>query len=330
MRLVRVAVVRLSRNPEAAPWSWSGQDGEARVQAQPLDDPDCVAVVADMDLSRRPDITDNGLILVPEAERRRLEQAIEHFADLLAVARRTKRRIFSAVPEAALRDLSEEDREWLKSVSGFAIVGVNRLGVDSSVRLADLPLAALADRPDGVTLLAEALSSDHETGQFREFCRVLERAFVCGPFDLIDPVTSFLQHFKELDYQRDEIAYWLTNLRHVATHADRRERFAIAADVVPVLGRLQQAVYDVLLNKANWRSLATDRRSVWTPVNGVLRDNGAIQLDTHTGYVFSEVFDAFGVYPYGRDFHLAVPEDWYTIFPERVQRSGRLKIVKSI
>ena len=106
--------------------------------------------------------------------------------------------------------------------------------------------------------------------------------------------------------------------------------FATAGDVVPALGRLQQAAYDVLLNKVNWRSRDTDRRAVWTPVNGVLQDNGAIQLDTHTGYVGSEVLDAFGVYPYGRDFHLAVPDDWYTVFSERVQRSGQLKIVQSM
>jgi hypothetical protein len=97
-----------------------------------------------------------------------------------------------------------------------------------------------------------------------------------------------------------------------------------------VLSRLQQAAYDILLNKEKWRSRDTDRRAVWTPVNGVLRENCAIQLDTHTAYVGSEVLDAFGVYPYGRNFHVAVPDDWYAIFPERVQPSGRLKIVQSM
>jgi hypothetical protein len=119
-------------------------------------------------------------------------------------------------------------------------------------------------------------------------------------------------------------------LRHLATHADRREEFAIAADVVPVLSRLRQAVYDILLNKQNWRSRDTGRRAVWTPVNGVLQDNGAIQLDAHTGYVGSEALDAFGVYPYGRDYHVAVPDDWYAIFSERIQQSGQLRIVQSM
>jgi hypothetical protein len=330
MRLVRIAVVRLSRNPEAGSWSWSEQDGDVRVQAHPLDDPTSVVVAADMDLSQRPATNSDGLIVVPEVERRRLEESIERFADLLAVARRASRRIFSAVPEAALRDLNEHDRKWTGSVYGFAIAGVSRIYVDSSVSLADLPVAALADRRDGVSLLAEALSSDHETGQFRELCRVLERAFASGPAELVDPVASFLQYFTELDYQRDEVAHWLMVLRHLATHADRREAFAIAADVVPVLGRLQQAAYDALLNKQNWRSRDTGRRAVWSPVNGVLRDNGAIQLDTHTGYVGSEVLDAFGVYPYGRDFHLAIPDEWYAVFPERVQPSGQLRIVQSM
>jgi hypothetical protein len=330
MRLVRVVVVRLSRNPEAGPWSWAGQDGEVRVQAHPLPDPNSIAVAADIDLSQRPEINGDGLILVPDIKRRQLERSIERFADLLAVARRAKRQIFSAVPEAALRDLSEQDREWLEAVSGFAIVGNGRINVDSSISLADLPVAALTDRYDGVTLLAEALSSDHETGRFRELCRVLERAFACGPFELIDPLALFLQHFAEFDYQRDEIDYWLRVLRHLATHADRREQFAIAADVLPVLGRLQQAAYDVLLNKANWRSRDTDRRAIWTPFNGVLRDNGAIQLVSHTGYVYSEVLDAFGIYPYGRDFHVAVPGDWYAVFPQRIQHFGQLKIVQSI
>jgi hypothetical protein len=177
----------------------------------------CIAVVADIDLLQQPDVTSDGLILVPEGERRRLEQSIERFADLLAIARRAKRQIFSAVPEAALRDLSEQDRRWLESVSGFAIVGISRINVDSSISLAHLPVAALTDRYDGVTLLAEALSSDHETGQFRELCRVLERGFACGPFELIDPLALFLQHFTEFDYQRDEIDYWLRVLRHLAT-----------------------------------------------------------------------------------------------------------------
>jgi hypothetical protein len=306
------------------------QAGDVRVQAHPLDDPTCIAVAADMDLSQRPSITHDGLIHVPHMERRQLEQSIERFANLVAVARRVKRQIFSALPEAALRDLNEQDRDWLKSVSGFAITGTHRISVDSSMQLADLPIAALTDRPDGVTLLAEALSSDHETGQFRELCRVLERAFACGPHDLIDPVTSFLQHFTALDYQRDEVEHWLDDLRHVATHADRRERFAVAADVAPALGRLQQAAYDVLLNKANWRSHDSKRRDVWMPVNGVLRDNGAVQLDTHTGYVAAEVLDAFGVYPSGRDYRVTVPDDWYTVFPERVQDSGQLTIVESM
>ena len=330
MRLVRVVVVGLSRNSEAGPWSWSGHDGPVRIQAHPLIDPNSIAVVADIDLLQRPDITAEGLILVPDGERRQLERSIERFADLLAVARRAKRQIVSAVPEAALRDLSEEDRGWLESISGFAITGVNRINVDSSIPFASLPIAALTDRYDGVTLLAEALSSDHETGRFRELCRLLERAFACGPFELIDPLALFLRHFAEFDYQRDEIDYWLRILRHLATHADRREQFAIAADVVPVLGRLLQAAYDVLLNKANWRSHDANRRDIWTPFNGVLRDNGAIQLETHTGYVYSEFLDAFGVYPYGRDFHIAVPDDWYAVFPERVQRSGQLRIVESI
>jgi hypothetical protein len=275
-------------------------------------------------------LTSDGLILLPEAERRLLEQSIERFADLLAVARRTSRRIFSAVPEAALRDLNQQDRKWTESVRGFAITGVSRIYVDSSVSLADLPVAALMDRRDGVTLLVEALSSDHETGQFRELCRVLERAFACGPAQLVDPVTSFLKYFTELDYQQDEVTHWLNVLRHLATHADRREEFAIAADIVPVLSRLRQAVYDILLNKQNWRSRDTGRRAVWTPVNGVLQDNGAIQLDTHTGYVGSEALDAFGVYPYGRDYHVAVPDDWYAIFSERIQQSGQLRIVQSM
>jgi len=329
MRLVRIAVVCLSRNPEAGQWSWVEQDGGVRVQAHPLDTPACVAVLADMDLVRRPVLTEDGLIVVPEAERRLLEQSIERAADFLAVARRAGRRIYSAVPEAALRDLDEQDREWTRLVSGFAITGVGRIYVDSSVSLAELPVTALADRRDGVSLLAEALSSDHETGQFRELCRLLERAFACGPADLVDPVTSFIQYFTELDYEREEVEHW-RQLRHLATHADRREDFATAADVIPVLGRLQQAVYDVLLNKKNWRSRDTDRRTVWAPVNGVLRYNGAVQLETHTGYVGSEVLDAFGVYPYGRDFHVTVPEQWYAAFPERIQRAGRLKIVRSM
>jgi hypothetical protein len=324
VRLVRLVIVRLSRNGESGDWHWTRQFDDVRVEARPLGDPQKVIVFAEIELPRRPEVCDRGLILVPEFERRQLEQAIERSADLLAVARRCGRRIISARPEAALRDLDEADRDWLAGVSGFAITGVGRIGVDSSMSLLDLPVHALEDRHDGVQLLAESLSSDHETGRFRELCRVMERAFGLGPFNLIGPLTKFLAHFAAFDYRENEVTEWLTVLRSLATHADRREQFATAADVIPALGRIEQAAYDVLLNKANWRSADTDRRAVWTPVNGVLRDNGAVQLVTHTGYIYTEVLDAFGVYPFGRDFRVAVPEDWYAVFGEREHLAGTL------
>jgi hypothetical protein len=159
-----------------------------RVQAHPLGDPALVVVAADMDLSQRPVTNSDGLILLPEAERRLLEQSIERFADLLAVARRTSRRIFSAVPEAALRDLNQQDRKWTESVRGFAITGVSRIYVDSSVSLADLPVAALMDRRDGVTLLAEALSSDHETVSSASFAECWSVPLHAGRLDWLIPL----------------------------------------------------------------------------------------------------------------------------------------------
>ncbi len=157
----------------------------------------------------------------------------------------------------------------------------------------------VGSRFDGVALLAEALSDAHPTGRFRELLRVFERAFTLGPHASIDPLAQFLTYFSRLEYSSDEVAYWMDDLRHKATHADRREDFVLARDIGPALARVEFAAYDVLLNKRYWRTKDSERRHEWQPRAGVLRDGKSVVIRQHAADFsqYTTLLDGFGSYP---------------------------------
>jgi hypothetical protein len=189
-----------------------------------------------------------------------------------------------------------EERAWLASCSGLEtdFGGVNRL--PQQLTLDEATLGALADRTDGVALLAEALSHAHATGRFHELIRVFERAFALGPYDLIEPLTVFLQGGR-FGFTGDEVRSWIER-RQPATHADRRQEFVLEAGIRPVVARMEQAAYDVLLNKASWRNRSPERREAWHPKVGTTTPTGdffmtkgmALSLET-------QALDAFRAYP---------------------------------
>jgi hypothetical protein len=165
----------------------------------------------------------------------------------------------------------EETRIWLDSTNGIlrsrdsGIASIRGFSIDP-----DTTLELASDRQDGVALLAEALAHDHPTGMFHELLRVFERAFLRSSSQLIAPLAKFLAA-ADMGYSVDEVKRWVTELRHPATHADEKVQttFVLESDIRPVIPRMLQAAYDVLCNKARWRSPSTERREIWYPPGGI-------------------------------------------------------------
>lgn len=160
---------------------------------------------------------------------------------------------------------------------------------------------------DGVALLSDALSEDGPVGQAQNLFRLFERAFAKGPSGCVNPLLAFLNCGEpNLDWSQEEVANWFNKLRAEIAHADRRESFARAPDVVRVIGRMEYAAYDVLLNKAVWRSASSARRDVARLAAGVASDLKTLRIQSPTAEIILPWIDPFGVFPV--DFSLHMPE----------------------
>jgi hypothetical protein len=80
-------------------------------------------------------------------------------------------------------------------------------------------------------------------------------------------------------------------------HADRRPPL-IEADVRPIIERVLFAGYEVLFNKLEWGTTATERRDVWTPDTGPLDSSGRWFIRQHSApSLAGQIYDAFDAYP---------------------------------
>ena len=273
-----------------------------------------VLVVAETNLRHRPKRTASGELVVPDRERRLLQQALEELANTVAVSYNARRRLSSPNPYVAFRVDDDDDAAFLASCVG--ILGPQGSARDNtSVRLGGPDQRIfdyLRDRMDGVALLAEALASDHPTGRFHEFIRVFERAFKSPASKLPTSMAQFLN--RQFGYTEAELDHWCA-LRDRATHADARQSFVLEADVRPVISRMEQAAFDVLLNKDVWRDPSAKRRAVWFPVIGTTNAAGRVYIVQHsTPTMANQLSDQWGDYPI--DFKRAeVPKDWWPAPP---------------
>ena len=167
------------------------------------------------------------------------------------------------------------------------------------------------DRSDGAALLAEALAHDHPTGKFHELIRLFERAFARPAKLLVEPLQTFLN--PSYGYTEEELARWFEQLRDPATHADARADVVFEKDVRPVIARMEQAAFDVLLNKAQWRDPASDRKDIWNPATGTNDAANSIFLTKGKDAQLSfQLTDQFGAYPLDLAAGLApLPEGWF-------------------
>jgi hypothetical protein len=316
--LIRLATVYLDRLEDD--WRQFGMRFEdielSTLGAWDVDNQVRLLLAAAKRLPYRPKVTSDGAVIVPERERREAEEAIEHTANLIALANGGRRRISSPTPAVALFADGDEGRAWLDGVS-YLELSPNGEGSPLpswTIELTEEIQKGLSDRLDGAALLAEALAHEHPTGQFHEYIRLFERAFARPARHLAQPLASVLH--PQFGYTEDEIEHWLGVLRDPATHADARPGFVLEADVRPVIGRMRQAAFDLLFNKTSWRNPDHERRELWkapTGTSGVGNDIFATK-----GVALAMTFhltDSFGSYPMDLSAHADLPDGWWAPTP---------------
>ena len=325
MRLLRLATLELNRPapPRLGRWTFRASNGvEVTTEViQGADDitasgiPPAVgemtvawpyertsarlALIATVDAGT-PDFDNDRLIVIPEAPRKLAEAAIVEYGDLLSVTYQCRRIVRSPKPCIGLAGDNESEQSTLSESGGI------RAPLLSRPRAVLLPEAApdspfgqaVADRLDGLALLADANSEEGPVGQVQNMFRLFERAFARGPKGCVEPLLAFLTAGSvDLGWSREELADWFQRLRPEVTHADRREEYARGADVAPYLGRIEYAAYDVLLNKSTWRSVDSGRRDVVALGAGLDHDRETMRLQRPGVTVVVPWIDPFGIFP---------------------------------
>ena len=248
-------------------------------------------------LSKELEITSENKVIIPGEKRKEIEKAIEIAVNLFAVASGSSRTLSSTSPYIALCHENDEEKNKLEILNGIDLEPIAIPGATFNFNLDDDQISLLQDRTDGVALLAEALSHSHPTGKFHEFLRLFERGFSKTSSGLVKPLSKFLSGNNQ-GYSKEEILNWVVTLRHPTTHADIRDFFILEAGIRPVINRMEQAAYDVLFNKKEWRNSSPIRREVWSPVSGTSSDKmDVFIMKGKTQSLKFQSLDSFSSYP---------------------------------
>lgn len=246
-----------------------------------------------------PEVDSDNLVRISEMPLRQAEAAIIEYADLLGVAYQCRRVVRSPNPCVALLGDTEDEWQRLEAAAGIYCPSTYR---PRAVLLPELGPGtrmgeSVADRMDGLALLADSLSEIGPVGQVQTLFRVFERAFAEGPGACIDPLLAFLSSStQDFGWTRDELKDWFQRLRPEVMHADRREEYARATDVAPLLSRIEFAAYDVLFNKETWRDKDTGRRDAVQLSAGVEADNSVLRVLRPDATVIAPWVDPFGTF----------------------------------
>jgi hypothetical protein len=278
-----------------------------------------------------------GYILVPDLQRKQAEAAIEAFANLLAVSTRSSRRITSPVPYLALIPEDREVHERLNRTKGLLLPTGGFASSPFNISDDDC-LQHLADRLDGVALLAAALTQDHAVGRARELYRFFERAFACNEKYLGKFLKEFLRgtphnfacnekylgkFLKEFlrgtphNFSDTEINRWIKS-RGRTIHADRSDEFFLERDCRLISQRMEEAAFDILFNKEEWRSRTAARRIAFPIPIGATSYNCRDMFKRPSAEVpiAYQFLDAFSSYVINLEMNLQMglknlPTDWY-------------------
>lgn len=318
MELVRFATIYL---PKGADPRWArirSADGPVAIEAHRGTSTDAtqLLLVARTSLLEPISLDDERRLRVPDRERRQLDSTIERLACVAAIANHAQLRLSSPYPFVAFvpGDPGATDRTTLESAVHIAPSGSALQSFEQVVGLEDA-LKVLDDRSDGAALLADVIGNTHPTGRFLCTMKLFERAFARSPERLRVPLAEFLATGK-FGYTQGEVDAWIA-LRPFAVHADRREGIALESDLRGPSLRMEQAAYDILLNKQEWRSSSTLRRNLWAPSVGT----SSVGLDAFItrgceAKLQFQVFDPFGVWP--MDFGADVGPHIATLVPGAV------------
>jgi hypothetical protein len=256
-----------------------------------------------------------GYILVPDLQRKQAEAAIEAFANLLAVSTRSSRRITSPVPYLALIPEDREVHERLNRTKGLLLPTGGFASSPFNISDDDC-LQHLADRLDGVALLAEALTQDHAVGRARELYRFFERAFACNEKYLGKFLKEFLRGTPH-NFSDTEINRWIKS-RGRTIHADRSDEFFLERDCRLISQRMEEAAFDILFNKEEWRSRTAARRIAFPIPIGTTSYNCRDMFKRPSAEVpiAYQFLDAFSSYVINLEMNLQMglknlPTDWY-------------------
>jgi hypothetical protein len=306
MKLVRLAILYF--HTKESDWmreSWRVRLADVVVSSQKIGnapeitDKQRQLVFASTILEKQPIKTPDNYLIVPEEERRKAEQAIETVANIFSVIERCQRDISSPFPCIAFLPETDDEFEWLESSSGIYAQREAIPDARFKLNLDDDLIYSLLDRLKGVALLAEALAHKNATGKYHEFVRLYEHAFHL-PLTLLDKkIFNFLSG-ANLGYTRDEINQWI-KFRHPSTHADfkKTKELVFEADIKRYIPRMEQAAYDLLINKNKWHSAETERRNIWKPDNVTVSSNGDLRMIQGERSVFQfQSFDEFNSYPF--------------------------------
>jgi hypothetical protein len=271
--------------PPSGSFEWTIVDGNIEVrplQTYGVNGGLKALISAAIPLRYFPKVTAPGEVVVPRRERADCERAAERAINLVSVGHGCSRQIASPWPSSVFVATSDAARQWLADRKGLHHAKLKMAAVRTRDRVELDPdaLNQLSDRDDGVALMAEALGTGHATARFHEFVRLFERAFAKSSSKLVEPLRAFLS--PRLGYTEAELTRWFGELRDPATHADVRSRIVLEVDIRPVVDRMEQAAYDVLLNKKTWRDASIDRRDVWAPDSGTTNAAGDAFIVQHT------------------------------------------------
>jgi hypothetical protein len=274
--------------------------GEGRVDLLLPMGEDGVLAVAAVPMTETPDF-DRQELRMPASAIREAERLIETMARLLALEHRSSHRVSSPSPCVGLLSTGTA----MAKLEGLSVRpasrttemwAVGRAGLfDDTHRRGGL-VRELADRDDGVFLLSEVLNTESPLGRFIQLWRFFERAFNRGHAEAHGKLVSFLVGKTRHGFDEEEVGSWLED-RNPAIHARRAEGLVLDTDVQPHVGRMLEAAYDVLLNKAEWRSPSVSRRDLWTPIAGTSGRRGVFLTQNQGGHTNARLFDFLGAYP---------------------------------
>lgn len=324
MKLIRLATLYLHPFPEGfVPFGLRFQRVDVRIlQAARLPDALRLLLVGEQELDTSLSISAEGIVSVPTDLRIAAEKVLEHFAHIISIREGSRWELRSPALCIALIPKTSEESESLASAIEVESSMESLGGVKAKINLtAESLSAALADRYDGAALLSEALSHERASAQFREYLRVFERAFTLTSTALVAPLSEFLIGANQ-GYSEAEVRKWLVEVRHPATHADVRDEFFLDADVRPIIFRVQQAAYDVLMNKVNWRDASPTRRNAWAPAAWTISPNSNTLETVEGNEPFQaqiQALDKFSVFPFDfqTEIRALLPADWWVEPPTR-------------